>query len=380
MQESFGIRIGRLLGIDLYIRPAWLFVLGFLVLAFARRIEALDAYSALNDAAVWIVAAAAALGLYASVLVHEFGHALTARAFGIRTERISIHFFGAATYTARESESPREEFWIAFAGPLASLAMAVLFGLVAAVLFAAPVEGSPWLSDFMAVACTMNLFLFAVNLAPGLPLDGGRILRAIVWGSTGDYLRATRAAALTGRMLGALAIGLAVVALFALNAVDAVFAALLGYFLIRMAKAAEVQAEVQAAFAHLAVRDMMRPVVAVVPADMALSEVRSQYIDRMPLQQLFPVVREDTLVGLLHAGAVAGIEPRQLDWTRASELAWPVDRAETIEPGANLYDAFKRMLLRAESVLPVFEGKCLVGFLRRIDVVHYLNEMGRRVP
>lgn len=380
VQESFGVRIGRVFGIDLYIRPAWLFVLGVLILAFARRIEGVEAYSGLNEAAVWIVAATAALGLYASVLVHEFGHALTARLFGIRTERISIHFFGAATYTARESETPREEFWIALAGPLASLATAMFLGSLAALFFAAPVEGSPWLGDFLAIACTMNLFLFGVNLAPGLPLDGGRILRAMVWGATGDYLRGTRTAAMTGRMLGCLAIGGGVLALVTLNSIDAIFAGLLGYFLIRMAKAAEVQAEVQAAFAHLAVRDMMRPVVAVIPADMLLGDVKSMYVERMPLQQLFPVVREDTLVGLLHAGALAGVEPRQLDWMRASELAWPVERGETIEPGTQLYDAFRRMLLRAESVIPVFEGKCLVGFLRRIDVLHFLNESGRKLP
>ncbi len=378
LQESFGIRIGRLFGIDLHIRPAWLLVLGFLVFAFARRIETMEAYSMLNDAAVWIVALAAALGLYAAVLVHEFGHALAARTFGIRTERISIHFLGAATYTARESESPREEFWIALAGPLASLATAGVLGIAAAVFFLSPVEGSPWIGDFLAIGCTMNAFLFVVNLAPGLPLDGGRILRAVIWGATGDFLRATRTAAVTGRLLGYAAIGLGVLALFTANPIDALFAGMLGYFLIRMAKGAEVQAEVQAAFAHLAVQDMMRPVLAVIPADMRLGEAKERFVDRMPLQQLFPVVREDTLVGLLHAGALAGIEPRQLDWMRASELAWPVERAETIEPGARLYDAFKRMLLRAESVVPVFDGKCLVGFLRRIDLLHFLNETGRR--
>lgn len=369
--QEFGFRVGRALGVDIYIRPAWLIVFGLLIYMFANHMSQDADFASLQAGAIYFLAAATSMCLYVTLLAHEFGHALAARHFGIATRRISVHFFGAATHTEREARTPGEEFWITVWGPLVSLLCAMLFGLLALMTHLA--GGAPYFVDVFGIVAGMNVFLFVINLAPGLPLDGGRILRSIVWRETGSFLTGTRVAATAGRLIGAGMIGLGIMVAIGLKSFDGVIFVLLGWFMIRLSRFAMMHAELITTFEHLTVRDLMRPVEVVIPADALASEANQGFFEKYFAADWFPVVRDHHLLGYVNREAIAQLEPRQMDWVRVVELVAPFSKEMTIGPEVDAFSAFVRFNSSREIQIPVFDNKRLIGILREVDLTGFLN-------
>jgi Zn-dependent protease len=369
--EQFGFRVGRAFGVDIYIRPAWLFVFGLLVYMFASHMATDEDFATLRQGAIYFLATATSICLYITLLAHEFGHALAARHFGIKTRRISVHFFGAATHTEREARTPGEEFWITVWGPLVSLLCAVLFGALALVAHFA--GGPGYLVEVLGIVSGMNVFLFIINLAPGLPLDGGRILRSIVWRETGSFLQGTKVASAVGRVIGSGMIGLGLIAAIGYQSFDGVIFVMLGWFMIRLSRHAIMHAELLTSFEHLTVRDLMRPIDAVIPADALASEASQGFFEKYFAADWFPVVRDHHVLGFVNRQAIGGLEPRQMDWVRVTELVSPFSKEMTIAPDVDAFSAFVRFNTTREIQLPVFENKQLVGILREVDLTGFLN-------
>lgn len=189
------LRIGRVAGVDVLVTSSWLLVAGLIAVVLAPRIELVQpGLGGLR----YVAGVGFAVLLYLSVLLHEISHALVAQRFGLGVRSITLHFLGGATEIDRESESAKQEFWISVVGPLTSLAVG---GLALALAPLAP-EGLLQLAvEGLAVA---NLLVGVLNLVPGLPLDGGRVLRAVVWQVGGDQHRGTVAAAWGGRVVALL--------------------------------------------------------------------------------------------------------------------------------------------------------------------------------
>jgi len=369
--EQFGFRIGRAFGVDIYIRPAWLLVFGLLIYIFASHMASDEDFATLQKGALYLLATATSICLYITLLAHEFGHALAAKHFGIRTRRISVHFFGAATHTEREARTPKEEFWITLWGPLVSLLCSALFGLLAGV--AHVVGGAGYLVQVFGIVAGMNFFLFIVNLAPGLPLDGGRILRSIIWRETGSFLKGTKVAAVAGRAIGSGMIGLGIIAAIGWRSFDGVIFVMLGWFMIRLSKHSLLHAELITSFEHLTVRDLMRPIEIVIPADALASEADQGFFQKYFAADWFPVVRDQYLLGYVDRAAIAALEPRQMDWVRVTELVSPFSREMTISPDVDAFSAFVRFSTTRAPQLPVFEDKQFVGILREVDLADFLN-------
>src|SRR5688572_33310742 len=180
-----GWRIGRLAGIDLAIHPSWL-VIAFLVTYSLAGFRFPALYDDWSASAYWGVAVATAILFFVSVLAHEVSHALVARRFGLKVEGITLFIFGGATSIDEDSRTPREEALIAIAGPATSLAIGA--ALVGIDLF---VE-QPQIGALVGWLGVINIALGAFNLIPGFPMDGGRVLRALLWRLRGDRLVATR--------------------------------------------------------------------------------------------------------------------------------------------------------------------------------------------
>ncbi|GAB3995013.1 hypothetical protein GCM10028771_22740 [Nocardioides marmoraquaticus] len=189
------MRIGRVAGVDVLVTSSWLLVAGLIAVVLAPRIEVVQpGLGGLR----YVAGVVFAVLLYLSVLLHEISHALVAQRFGLGVRSITLHFLGGATEIDRESESAKQEFWISVVGPLTSLAV----GGAALALAPLSPEGLPRLAvEGLAVA---NLLVGVLNLVPGLPLDGGRVLRAVVWQVGGDQHRGTVAAAWGGRVVAVL--------------------------------------------------------------------------------------------------------------------------------------------------------------------------------
>ncbi len=365
-----GWRVGRVAGIDLAIHPSWL-VIAFLVTYSLAEFQFPVQFPGWSDALYWGVAVVTALLFFASVLAHELSHALVARRFGLTVESITLFIFGGATTIDEDSRTPREEAWIALAGPVTS----VVIGL--ALLGADLLVAQPQLAALLGWLGYINVLLGLFNLIPGFPMDGGRVLRAILWRIRGDRLVATRNAAHVGRAFGYLLIGLGVFMAFQPQGsiFGSVWLALIGWFLSNAAEATVAQAGVERSLRGVRVRDAMdleppsvspnQPVAELVQERMLRGEDRS-----------FLVRHDDGgLAGVVTLGDVRRL-PRE-DWAaaRVTDIMTRFTDLATIGPDAPLADALRLIQEKEIGQLPVVDGdeRSPVGIVTRRGILRLIE-------
>ena len=228
MGASF--RLGRVFGIPIEVNISWVFV--FLLLTFLLAGQFEDARLHWPVAQRWTVAMATVVLFFLSVLAHELSHSVMAQSKGIPVRGITLFIFGGVSRLDREPQRPITEFAIALVGPLCSILLAVVFGGIWYLLG----RGNSTFEVVLLLLAWTNLSLGVFNLVPGYPLDGGRLLRAGIWGMTGSYRRATQIAARMGQVVGgAMVLGGVTLAVF-LEPVDGVWVGVVGLFLFSMAK------------------------------------------------------------------------------------------------------------------------------------------------
>ena len=228
MGASF--RLGRVFGIPIEVNISWVFV--FLLLTFLLAGQFEDARLHWPAAQRWTVAMATVVLFFLSVLAHELSHSVMAQSKGIPVRGITLFIFGGVSRLDREPQRPITEFAIALVGPLCSILLAVVFGGIWYLLG----RGNSTFEVVLLLLAWTNLSLGVFNLVPGYPLDGGRLLRAGIWGMTGSYRRATQIAARMGQVVGgAMVLGGVTLAVF-LEPVDGVWVGVVGLFLFSMAK------------------------------------------------------------------------------------------------------------------------------------------------
>ena len=234
MQGSF--KVGTVAGIEVRVHSSWL--VAFLLIAWSLAVGYFpNANAALSRGTDWVLGIVGALLLFASVLVHELGHSVVARARGLRVENITLFIFGGVSSIAREATTAKDEFLVAVVGPLISLLLAAVFWFIAQ--FVPPESATGALATYLAFA---NFGLGVFNLLPGFPLDGGRVLRSIIWATTGDMGRATRIASYVGQAFAFAIIAWGAVRVFDGDVVGGLWIAFTGWFLNTGAEASREQA------------------------------------------------------------------------------------------------------------------------------------------
>jgi len=315
---------------------------------------------AVGDLTAWMLAVTTTLGLFLSVFGHELSHALMARAEGIEIEEIVLHPFGGLARMRKEPESPRAEFRIAIAGPAASF----LFAVVAFVLLLPVVRlGYEAAAGVLMLLAAGNLLLAIFNLFPGYPLDGGRVLRAIIWGRSGNIREATRMAGVCGMLIAAILIIFGVYMCFAPN-FRAYFmgfwSVLVGLFLFDAAYSVVKHTRRQV---QNVVSEAMSSPFSIEP-DLLIS----QFIDSiLPLhrQVAFPVARQQQLHGILSLEDLKSLPREKWHLTKAGEVMRPIAPRFFVEPNATL--DYARELMKRNgigSVAVVGKNGELVGFLQ----------------
>lgn len=377
--SSPGIRIARLFGIGVHIQPSWVLIFLLVTSSLANRFSQ-ESSLELTTSQLWIMALFTSVAFFLSILAHEFGHALTARYYKIGTESISLHLFGGVARISREPGRPGEEFWIAIAGPVVSVLIAISAG---AVYWLTKGHASlDRISHMAALVASVNTMLFVFNMLPGFPMDGGRVLRALVWKLSGNLRTATRVASFGGMGMAGLMI-LGGVLLLIAGDFGGLWFMLIGYFLFQLAKASLAQADLRALFDSAVVRDLMRPVDAVIPASMSVGEAVERFFTPLT-HEVFPVVSGPVLVGFVTRDSISKVERRQWDWTRIEELAADIDPQLHLAPDQDAMEGYFRLASVNRGLLPVFAEKKLVGFLLRKDVAHFLDlrqrQLGVRAP
>ncbi len=366
------VKFGRIFGIETGLSLNW-----FIMFAIAVYVSTPQTAQALavSDAAAGLITIVAILLVYASILAHEFGHALTARAFGIETRRITLHLFGGVAMLDGEPARPREEFWITVAGPGVSFVLGGMFGLAWVAGHGAGIAGPfTFVTGCVAV---MNVFIAVFNCLPGFPMDGGRIVRSAIWAATDDYLLATRIASWGGFGVAALLLLWAVAAIaggdFTAGAIRVLFAV----FLVSLARQSYRQAVVMAPFRDKKVRDFMRPIRAVVSSGTLVSDVVADYLRPMQIDQL-PVIDGDKLLGCVSVRDIESHEPRQWAWIRAAEVMKPYAPHNIIDPDEDAVKALHRFGRNGQHSFAVFKGRQLLGHIVDRDFARHMQAANAR--
>ncbi len=364
MGSSFSI--GRIAGIRIGINYTWLLAFFLITWSLAQGFFPAEA-PGLDVSVYWFISAIAALLLFGSVLVHELAHSLVARARGMPVEEITLFIFGGVSNISGEPKKAGDELVMAGVGPLTSLVLAAVFWL----LWMAAGASRTALSAVLFYLATINLLLAVFNILPGFPLDGGRVLRSIIWGITGNVRRATDIAATVGQVFAWGFIAWGVYQLLTGQLLAGLWTAFIGWFLNSAADSSRRELAMRDVFRNVRISEVMeREPDAVSPETRVEELVHDVFLQRN--RRAAPVCEAGSPVGIVTLSDVKGV-PRQA-WS-----ATPVSEIMTRKP---LYtvglqdDLASALRLLAEhdlnQVMVVQDGSC-VGLLRRSDVIRHLQ-------
>jgi Zn-dependent protease/CBS domain-containing protein len=368
-----GLRLGRIFGIEVYVHWTWLIVFSLLLWAtitFFRDNGKADSFFMIPTAVL------TTLLFFASVLAHEVSHSLVANRNDVPIGRITLFVFGGVAQMSRDVDTPRTELKMAAAGPMASYLLAICFGSLA---YLADTLGMGTLNLGLIWLALVNVGLGTFNLMPGFPLDGGRILRSIIWHHTGDLERATRLASRAGMGLGILlaAGGASLLAADPLVPgsslmVPGVWFVLIGVFLYSAASSGYRQARMRSRTAGLQVGGFFRPGVPAVDVSTSLEEVFRLHFAQNP-RAAVPVLRQGRLYGVIYYFMMAKIPRGRLQDLPAESVARQVKASETARPAESLYSALMRMEKGRLPFLWVVEDGRLLGVLLLRDLQGLVN-------
>lgn len=369
---SYAMSVGRLAGVEIRLDYSW-FILLFLILgslagalfpAYAPEVSRLG-HLAMGVAGTFL--------FFASLLLHELGHAVAARFRGMEVEGITLFIFGGMARTRSEPGSPGDEFIVAGMGPLVSFALAAGFYLVVGV-------GIRWdMGSAVTVTAEtlgyLNLLLGVFNLLPGFPLDGGRLLRAALWKATGSLRRATGAAAGVGRVLGWAIIAIGIWSLLSAGAfIAGLWMVFIGWFLTQAARSAYQTVLLNQLMGPLTAGEAMSPRPETVGPDLTVDELIHDYLLRRPYNA-FPVVEDDVVVGMVTLNGLQDIPRARWKELVAGQIMTPLEQLVLVEPETPMTQVLERMRETEVRRVLVARDWELLGIISTSDVARWLDRV-----
>lgn len=365
MPGSF--HLGKLAGIDIYINYSWIIILVFLTWSLATGWFAV-LYPGWSSALYWITSLVAAVLLFLSVLLHELAHSLVARRRGLQVKNITLFIFGGVSNIEQEPASPGIEFQMTVVGPVTSLALGGIFFLLLL-----PLRGvnSPVVAILGYLGLT-NVLLGVFNLLPGFPLDGGRVLRSIIWRATGNLHRATRVAVIVGEVLAYLFILVGLWLFFIGDILDGVWFGFIGWYLLSSARSANMQDMLQTLLRGVTVAEVMTPSPPTVPANISLQRLVDEYFLPQGLRSAL-VTQGDLLAGLITLGDIRHVAREAWPSTPVGQIMIPLERLHVVAPGQNLNEVLPLMVAGDVNQLPVVQDGRILGVMSREALMRYLE-------
>ncbi|ALF53023.1 zinc metalloprotease [Nostoc piscinale CENA21] len=362
------IRVGNLFGIPFYIHPSWFLVFGLVTWSYSSGL--LAQFPQLSGGLALLLGAMTALLLFASVVAHELGHSFVALRQGIDVKSITLFIFGGLANLEKESKTPGGAFWIAIAGPLVSL---LLCGIVTIIGVTTPVSGP--LAAVLGVLATVNLALALFNLIPGLPLDGGNVLKALVWKITGNPYKGVTFASRVGQVFGWVAIASGILPLVFFGSAANFWNLLIGFFLLQNAGNAAQFARVQAKLDGLTAADVVTSNSPVISANLTLREFADEQILHKQDWKRF-LVTDDAgqLVGAVTLDDLRKIPTTLWTETQVKEIIRPVAASTTVQSDQPLLEVIQLLEQQKLSALAVIrENGVLVGILEKAAIIQLLQ-------
>jgi Zn-dependent protease/predicted transcriptional regulator len=367
----FGRRITlfKMLGFEVRVDASWLLIAFLITWSLAVGVFP-NELPGLLTGTYWWMGIAGALGLFGSIVIHEFSHSIVARHYGVPMKGITLFIFGGVAEMEEEPPNPKTEFLMAIAGPLASVAIGGVFYAIGAA------ARTSWPIEFLAVVgylSSTNWLLAGFNMIPAFPLDGGRVLRAALWQRSGNLVRATRTAAFAGSSFGTLLIVGGVLQLLWGNFVGAVWWFLLGMFLRMVSAASYHRVLLQSVLKGEPVRRFMNRNLVSVPPDITVQDLVDNYIYKYH-RKMFPVVTDSQqLVGCVSTEQVKKLPRSEWSQHNLREIAQPCSRQNTITPDTDAAKVLSIIGRAEDSPLLVVENDQLVAFVSPQDLLHFLS-------
>jgi Zn-dependent protease/predicted transcriptional regulator len=366
--------LGRVLGVEIRLHATWFFVFLLVVVSLATM-GTRPGETPVSLPVRLLLAALVAVLFFGSVVLHELAHAVVARRHGIMVREITLFIFGGAATLEQESPDPRTELLVAGVGPLSSAGIAGVFFAAWLLLSGSGSEPLQVLAGPALELASINLLLAAFNLIPGFPMDGGRLLRAVVWGATKDFVRATRIATRVGRIFAYLLIGIGFVIALRVDVVGGLWLSFIGWFLNHAAEASYKRVALEKLMEGIRVQDVMEREVASVSPNLTLDTLVDQHL-LSGRASLYPVIHDGDLVGTVEIGQVSRV-PRG-DWsvTRVTDVMTRGTGLVTLTEPQPLWQAVTRFEESGTPAIPVVDaedGRRLLGLVTRDGVFRALR-------
>jgi Zn-dependent protease len=378
MIQASGLRIARVFGIPIYLHPTWLLIFALITLSLATQFS--QQHPHWSRTQHWGLGILTSLFFFASVLFHELSHSVVALHYRIPVVSITLFVFGGVARIGREPSSAKQEFNIAIAGPLSSYFLAAAFWLVKSSFPSLEVLGA--LAFWLA---WVNFGLATFNLVPGFPLDGGRIFRAIVWGATHNFERATRVAARSGQLIAYAMIILGAVIALGGSLINGIWLAFIGWFLLTAAQESVAQVAIRGALAGLRAADVMSQEVPTIGREISLEAYGHEVLRTGRRCHL--VVSDGQLLGMMNVHALNRVPREEWPVTSVQAAMLPPGKVFWAAPDEALLPLLERMLATDVNQVPVIGGSSddpggahIIGMVTRdsiLRVIQIHTEMGQ---
>ncbi len=368
-ERKGGIEIFKVAGIQVAIDYSWLAIFALILWSLASGYFPKE-YPGYSTSSYWLVGLAATILFFGSVLAHELCHAMMGNRLGEGVHRITLFIFGGMAELEHEPRSGIDELKIAAVGPLSSMVMAGIFWLIARGIAADPATAL-WKSVFSYLAF-INFALALFNLLPGFPLDGGRILRAVLWMRWGDLRRATAAAADWGNTIAWGLIAFGALEIFGGALVGGIWLIFIGLFLRSAASSGYQSMIVEQALSGTHVREIMVRDPIVLGPDETVAGAIENYFLRYGFGG-FPVAADGKVLGVVTLAQVRECPASERATKRIGQVMRPADGTIEIAPGAGVIDAIRQMVSADIGRLLVVDQGALVGLITRTGVTRYVH-------
>jgi Zn-dependent protease len=364
------IRLGRIAGVEISLHYTWFVIAALITLSLVAQFS--FANPEWSPALVWTSAVVTGLLFFVAILLHELAHSLVAKAQGLPVRSITLFALGGVSQIEREAMTARDEFWMAIAGPVTSAVVGLIcIGVAACAGWSTSGQAPGPVAAVLGWLGYINVGLAVFNMIPGFPLDGGRVLRAIVWRATGNEDRSTRIAARIGQAIAFLFIFWGLFRFATGGGIGALWLAFIGWFLLDAAQSSYAQSEIMSELRSVHVGDVMARNCATVDAHVSLQD----FVEQLPDggQRCFLVEENGTIAGLITQGDVRRVPRDRRVVTSVGAAMRPLERLHTVSPDTSAVEGLKVMSEEDVNQLAVVSNGHVEGVVSRdriIDLLH----------
>jgi Zn-dependent protease/predicted transcriptional regulator len=365
------IRLGKLFGIEIGLHYSWFLIALLITMSVGAQFQA--SHAEWGSRVIWALAVLTSILFFVTLLAHEMSHALVARTRGLTTTAITLFALGGLAQIEKEPEDAKTEFLVGIAGPLSSAVIGVLsLGIAWTLGWHMPATPDTPIRAMFVWLGYINLSLAAFNMIPGYPLDGGRILRSILWITSHDAAKATYRAATVGKIIALLFIAFGIFQFFGGAGFGGLWIAFIGWFLLQAATASASSVALTSGLKGVRVSDVMTADCVTLDGNMNVEQFVEGYLLKSG-KRCFVVAQNGQVAGLVTAHEIKELERARWPYTTLSDIMRPLDQLHTVAPTTPVMEALETMGRDDVNQLPVVSGSHLDGIITRANVLQFLQ-------